>query len=205
MEQRSDEWLSARLGRVTASRIADVVAKLKNGKPGASRDTYMGQLIAEALSGEPQSSFSSQAMQWGTETEPMARSAYEFASGFSVEEAGFIEHPVIAASGASPDGLVSDSGLVEIKCPNTSTHIDTLIGASIPAKYTDQMQWQMSCTGREWCDFVSFDPRMPQEMNLFVKRIERDNGRIEFLENEVVEFISEMTGKIIKLKEIYGG
>lgn len=205
MEQRSDEWFSARLGKVTASRIADVVAKLKNGKPGASRDTYMGQLIAEALSGEPQSSFSSQAMQWGTETEPMARSAYEFASGFSVEEVGFIEHPVISGSGASPDGLVSDDGLVEIKCPNTSTHIDTLIGSSIPAKYIDQMQWQMSCTGRKWCDFVSFDPRMPQEMNLFVKRIERDNDRIEFLETEVVEFISEMTGKIIKLKEIYGG
>lgn len=204
MEQGSDEWLLARCGLVTASRVADVVAKLKSGKPGASRATYMGQLIAERLSGEPAASFSSAAMQWGTETEPMARGAYEWVTGFTVEEIGFVKHPAIEAAGMSPDGLVGDAGLVEIKCPNTSTHIDTLLGANAPAKYIDQMQWQMACSGRQWCDFVSFDPRMPQNMSLFQIRVQRDNDRIEHLETEVISFIEEMDNKINKLNEKYG-
>ena len=203
MEQGSQEWLLARCGMVTASRVADVVAKLKNGKPGASRATYMGQLIAERLSGEPAASFSSAAMQWGTETEPMARGAYEWVTGFTVEEVGFIHHPSIDMAGMSPDGLVGDVGLVEIKCPNTSTHIDTLLGAKAPAKYIDQMQWQMACSGLQWCDFVSFDPRMPQHMNMFQVRVNRDDERIAFLESEVIEFIAEMDSKIEELNSKY--
>ena len=201
MEQRTDEWFQARAGKVTASRIADVVAKLKNGKPGASRNTYMGQLIAERLSGQAAESFSSAAMQWGTETEPMARDAYTFANNAEVVEVGFIEHPEISMSGASPDGLVGDDGLVEIKCPNTATHIETLLTEKIQQKYIDQMQWQMACTGRKWCDFVSFDPRMPQEVNMWTNTVYRDDERIAFLEREVLEFLSEAHRKVEKLKE----
>lgn len=202
--QGTDEWLLARCGYVTASRVADVIAMTKAGKPGASRATYMGQLIAERLSGEPASSFSSAAMQWGTETEPMARGAYEFAQGVTVVEEGFIHHHSIAMAGMSPDGLVGDDGLLEIKCPNTSTHIDTLLGAKAPAKYIDQMQWQMACSGRQWCDFVSFDPRMPINMNMFLTRIERDDDRIEYLEKSVIEFIVELDAKIEQLTSKYG-
>lgn len=204
MEQGTDEWFAARCGKVTASRVADVVAKLKNGKWGASRETYMGQLIAERLSGEPMPSFSSAAMQWGTEIEPMAREAYEFAHDVEVVQVGFIDHPSIENSGASPDGMIGDDGLIEIKAPNTSTHIDTLLGASIQAKYIDQMQWQMACTGRKWCDFVSFDPRMPHNMSMFVKRIERDDERIGYLEESIAAFLKELDDKVNKLKETYG-
>lgn len=204
MEQGTDEWFAARCGKVTASRVADVVAKLKNGKRGASREMYMGQLIAERLSGEPVPSFSSAAMQWGTEIEPMAREAYEFAHDVEVAQVGFIDHPSIENSGASPDGMIGDDGLIEIKAPNTSTHIDTLLGASIQAKYIDQMQWQMACTGRKWCDFVSFDPRMPHNMSMFVKRIERDDERIGYLEESIAAFLKELDDKVNKLKETYG-
>lgn len=202
MEQRSEEWFKARAGKITASKVHDVVAKLKNGSYGASRATYMGQLIAERLSGVAQEGFSNAAMQWGTETEPMARAAYEFSKDCQIVEVGFIEHPLIDMSGASPDGLIGEDGLIEIKCPNTSTHIDTLLGASIPPKYIDQMQWQMACTGRKWCDFVSFDPRMPRELNMKIQRVERDDDRIEYLETEVQDFIAEMDAKIKKLLEL---
>lgn len=200
MEQRSEEWFKARAGKVTASRVSDAVAKLKNGTYGAGRATYMGQLIAEALSGISQDGFSNAAMQWGTETEPMARAAYEFAKDVEIVEVGFIEHPSIEFSGASPDGIIGDCGLIEIKCPNTATHIDTLLGATIKQRYIDQMQWQMACSGAEWCDFVSFDPRMPQELNLHIERVGRDEDRIKHLEDEVTIFIKEMEEKISRLK-----
>lgn len=202
MEQRSEEWFKIRAGKVTASKVPDVVTRLKNGSYGASRATYMGQLIAERLSGIAQEGFSNAAMQWGTETEPMARAAYEFAKDYNIIEVGFIEHPTIDMSGASPDGIIGEDGLIEIKCPNTSTHIDTLLGASIPPKYIDQMQWQMACTDRDWCDFVSFDPRMPRELNMKIQRVERDFDRIEYLETEVQDFIAEMDAKIKKMLEL---
>lgn len=202
MEQRSEEWFKARAGKVTASKVHDVVTKLKNGSYGATRATYMGQLIAERLSGIAQEGFSNAAMQWGTETEPMARAAYEFAKDVQVVEVGFIEHPYIDMSGASPDGLVSDDGLVEIKCPNTSTHIDTLLGAEIPLKYIDQMQWQMACEERLWCDFVSFDPRMPRELNMHIQRVYRDEDKIDYLEEEVRVFISQIDEKIMQLNKL---
>lgn len=201
--QGSPEWFAARLGRVTASRVADVVAKTKSGW-GASRANYMAQLIAERLTGTVAESFSNAAMQWGTQTEPDARAAYEFRTDRDVIEVGFVDHPDIQLSGASPDGLIGDDGLLEIKCPNTATHIDTLLsGGIVPGKYVIQMQWQLACTGRKWCDFVSFDPRMPESMKLLILRIPRDEVHIQSLESEVRTFLAEVDKKVADLTALY--
>src|SRR5512139_563638 len=202
MIQGSPEWFAARLGKVTASRVADLTARTKTGW-GASRATYMGELIAERLTGVPASSYSNQAMQWGTEKEPEARVAYEFHTSQPVTLVGFIEHPIVPMSGASPDGLVGEDGMVEIKCPNTATHIDTLLGKTVPAKYVTQIMWQMACTGRKWCDFVSFDPRMPDAMQLFVYRVDRDDIVIKQLEREVTAFMAELLNKLSALRSTY--
>lgn len=203
MEQGSADWFAIRCGKVTASRVADVIAKTKTG-PSASRTNYLAQLIAERLTGEVAESYSNAAMAWGTEQEPEARLAYEFRTDAEVEQIAFVDHPSILMTGASPDGLVGDSGLVEIKCPNTATHIDTLLGQAIPGKYQTQMLWQMACTGRQWCDFVSFDPRLPEAMRLFVQRLPRDNARIAELEAEVSAFLTELDAKVSELSRIYG-
>lgn len=195
IEQGTPEWFAQRLGKVTASRVADVIAKTKSGYS-ASRANYMAQLVAERLTGNTQESFSSSAMQWGTNTEPEARSAYVFHADCDVEEIGFAPHPTITMSGASPDGLIGDDGMCEIKCPNTSTHIETLLGGKVPEKYVTQMQWQMACTGRKWCDFVSYDPRMPERMRLFIQRVPRDDKRIDELESEVVGFLAEVDEQV---------
>jgi putative phage-type endonuclease len=200
--QGSPEWFAARSGKVTASRIADVVAKTKSGDA-ASRAKYMGQLIAERLTGEVAPSFVTAEMQWGTDQEPNARAAYEFRTDAAVEVVGFVDHPTIANSGASPDGYVGADGLIEIKCPNTSTHIDMLLGRAVPSKYVNQMQWQMACTGRKWCDFVSFDPRMPETMSLFVFRVHRDDKAIADLEAEISGFLAEVDRKVGELKAQY--
>lgn len=200
--QGSAEWFAARCGRVTASRVADVIAKTKTG-PAASRANYMAELIAERLTQTTAASFSNAAMQWGTDQEPFARSAYMQAITADVMEVGFVPHPEIDMSGASPDGLVGMDGLLEIKCPNTATHLDTLLSEAIPAKYLTQMHWQMACTNRDWCDFVSFDPRMPPEMALFVRRVPRDISLIVSLEGEVTEFIAEMDRKLEQLSAKY--
>ena len=198
MEQRTDDWFTARLGKVTASRVADVVAKTKSGYS-TSRENYMAQLVCERLTGKPAEQYSNSAMQWGTDTEPLARAAYEARMDILVDEVGFIDHPSIVNSGASPDGLVGADGLIEIKCPNTSTHIDTLLNQAVPKKYADQIFWQMACTGRDWCDFVSYDPRLPPDLQLFIKRIPRDNQYIRLLESEVIEFLQETATKVAKL------
>ena len=200
--QRSPEWFAARLGCVTASRVSDVIAKTKSGW-GASRATYMGQLIAERLTGRSSESFSNGAMQWGTDTEPAARAAYQFYTDLTVAEAGFVPHPTIALSGASPDGMIDDDGLLELKCPNTSTHIETLLGQSVPGKYIAQMQWQMACTGRQWCDFASFDPRMPESMSLFIQRVPRDPAMIRELEGHITVFLVELDAKVAQLSARY--
>jgi len=200
--QGSEEWLAIRVGKVTASRVADVIARTKTGW-GASRVNYMAELIAERLTGEPAEKFTNAAMKWGTENEPDARIAYEFRTDSEVVQVGFIPHPTISMTGASPDGLVGDDGLVEIKCPNTATHIDTLISQTVPGKYVTQMLWQMACTGRQWCDFVSFDPRMPEHMRLFVKRVPRDDARIAELERDVADFLAELDGKVAELTALY--
>ena len=200
MEQRSEKWFAARLGKVTASKVSDVVAKTKSGY-GASRATYMSQLLVERLTKTRTEFYSNAAMQWGTDTEPQARAAYEFITNNSVVEEGFISHPTIEMSGASPDGLVGDNGMLEIKCPNTSTHIQTLLDDKAPSKYINQMQWQMACAEREWCDFVSFDPRLPDGNDFFCTRLKRDDKRIADLESEVTDFLDELSTQIVKLNE----
>lgn len=201
LEQGSEEWLRARCGLVTASRVPDVIAKTRTGW-GASRGNYMAELIAERLTGEPAPSHTNAAMQWGTATEPQARAAYEFRFDADVELVGLVKHPAIAESGASPDGHVGDDGLIEIKCPNTSTHIDTLLKRTIADKHLTQMQWQMACTNRDWCDFVSYDPRMPENLSLFVQRVKRDEPRITELEGMVREFLSEVGEKMQQLTRL---
>lgn len=200
--QGTAEWHAARCGCVTASRVADVIAKTKTGAS-ASRTNYLAELVAERLTGEGAERFTNAAMAWGTEKEPEARAAYSFIHDADVQEVGFVLHPAIEKTGASPDGLVGDLGMVEIKCPQTATHIETLLGQSVPGKYVTQMQWQMACTGRAWCDFASFDPRMPPEMRLFVKRIHRDAALIAELENEVRGFLAELDAKLSALRGIY--
>ena len=202
--QGSPEWRQSRCGKATASRIADIVAKTKSG-PSASRANYLAQLVAERLTNQPTEGFKSPAMQHGTETEPLARMAYEMATGELVTEVPMIDHPTIPMSGASPDGLVGKDGLVEIKCPNTATHIETLIADKVPTKYIPQIQWQIACTGRAWCDFVSYDPRMPEDMQLFIKRVERDDALIAELEGEVTQFLEEVAATVLKLIEIKRG
>ena len=201
MEQGTDEWFAARIGKVTASRVADVIAKTKTGFS-TSRDNYMAQLVCERLTGQKGESFTNAAMQWGTETEPLARLSYEVAQNVLVDEVGFVPHPSIIMAGASPDGLVGDDGLLEIKCPNTATHIETLLSQTVPGKYNTQMQFQMACTNRSWCDFVSFDNRLPSELQLFVKRVPRDNMYIRLMEEEIVKFLNELDIKIAQLMEI---
>lgn len=200
--QGSAEWLKLRAGKVTASRVADVCARTKTGF-GASRANYMAELICERLTGQPAPSFTNAAMQWGTEKEPEARAAYEFRANVAVVEVGFVPHPSIEQSGASPDGLIDDDGMLEIKCPQSATHIETLLAASVPSKYITQMQWQMACTGRKYCDFVSFDPRLPPSMQMFLVRIERDDKLISELETMVRDFLSEVDAKVAALKAAY--
>ena len=202
MIQGSDEWKAARCGKVTASRISDVIAKTRSGW-GASRANYAAELIAERLTGTPSEHYVNATMQWGTDHEPEARMAYEWHTDTEVEQVAIVEHPRIPMCAASPDGLVGSDGLVEIKCPSTATHIDTLMDGKVPERYVLQMQWQMACTGRQWCDFVSFDPRMPESMRLFIKRVNRDEKLIESLEKDVELFLREVETKVAALRSTY--
>lgn len=201
MEQRSDEWFAIRCGKVTASAIKDVMSKTKTGET-AGRRNYRAQLIAERLTGVVQETYTNSAMLWGIEQEDKARCAYEFSTGQTVKQKGFIIHETIDMAGMSPDGLVGDKGLVEIKCPNTANHIDYMTSDEVPKQYVKQMQWQMACSGREWNDFVSYDPRMPVELQLFIKRLERDDKMIKDMEDAVTLFLSEVDATIEKLNEL---
>jgi len=201
MEQRNDPaWWAARLGKVTASRVADVIAKTKTGY-GAGRANYAADLVVERLTGQKASSFTNAAMEWGTEQEPYARAAYAAKTGILVEEVGFIDHPTVAMSGASPDGL-AEEGLVEIKCANTATHLEYIFDGKPPQKYVTQMQWQMACAGKPWCDFVSYDPRLPERLQLLVVRVPRDDDYIKMLEQEVTTFLQELDDKLNKLEKV---
>lgn len=201
MEQRSEEWFAARCGKMTASRVGLATARTRSGW-GASRANLMAELIIERLTGMPTPSFCSAAMQWGVDHEDDARVAYEFFKGKSVVEVGFVQHPHIDQAGASPDGRVDSDGLLEIKCPNSATHLATLLDQCAPKIYIKQMQWQMACEGRQWVDFVSFDPRFPSPLDFFCVRVERDDELIGELEADVVEFLAEMETKILKLEEL---
>jgi len=199
IEQGTEAWAAARRGKVTASRVADVIKKTKSGYS-TSRKNYAAQLLCERLTGRTAEGFSNAAMQWGTEKEPEARIAYEFMKNVTVDLVGFIDHPTIAMSGASPDGLVGDDGLVEIKCCNTATHLEVLMSGEIDPDYITQIQWQLACSGRKWCDYVGFDPRLPAHLQLFIKRIERDQRTIIELETEVASFLREVTDQVTRLE-----
>ena len=201
MEQRSDEWVRARCGKVTASRLADVMASGRSGEA-ASRKNYRAELIAERLTGQPyDSGFTSAAMSRGIELESEAVAAYELRTGHTVEPVGFVDHPTIELAGASPDGLCGFDGLVEIKCPNTATHLDYWDTHCVPRKYALQIQWQLACTLRDWCDFVSYDPRLPPKFQLLVIPVERDTEQIEQLEKAVIEFLASVDEAIKRLTE----
>lgn len=200
--QGTEAWLSDRCGRVTASKIADVMAKTRNGY-GAGRANYMADLVAERLTGEPKQGFMNAAMQHGIDTEPQARAMYELEQGVTVVETGFVPHPTLALTGASPDGLVGEDGLIEIKCPNTATHIEMLRGGAIDRKYMLQMHWQMICTGRMWCDYVSFDPRLPIEMQMHITRVEMDHALATEITSEVETFLAELNETVADLRARY--
>ena len=200
LEQGTPEWKAARAGKVTASKIADVMAKTQKGEA-ATRRNYRAQIVAEILTGKPQDDvYTNAAMQWGTEQEPIARSIYETANRVMVDQVGLVIHPTIERGAASPDGLVDPKGLVEIKCPNTATHLEYLLAKTVPSQYQPQMLWQMACCGADWCDFVSYDPRLPEDLQLFVKRFNRDDERIKAMEDEVNLFLSEVDATIKALR-----
>jgi putative phage-type endonuclease len=200
IEQGSDEWKQLKLGKASASRVADIMRKVKSGGVSASRVRYLGELVAERLTGVPTNSFKSSDMDWGNQTEPQARDAYEFYMGLPLEAVAFVDHPTIPMAGCSPDRLVGTDGLLEIKCPATHTHIATLLGDKIDPDYMTQMQFQMACTGRQWCDWVSFDPRLPERMRLYRDRVLRDPVRIAEMEAEVRTFLAEVERTVVALQ-----
>lgn len=203
-EQGSPEWHAARCGRVTGSRIADIVRKVRGGAQSKMRATYMGELIAERLSGvQPSDGFVSTAMQFGKDNEARARATYAFMHDVEPVQVGFVIHPTIDMAGASPDSLIGEDGGLEIKVPNTATHIESLLGADIDPDYVKQCQWNMACAKRKYWDWVSFDPRLPPAMQLHVRRIERDNAMIHDLEEAVRDFLSELEAKLSALADRY--
>tara|TARA_R110002020_G_scaffold279104_2_gene494491 strand:+ start:3934 stop:4551 length:618 start_codon:yes stop_codon:yes gene_type:complete len=197
IEQGSDEWLRLRLGKLTASRFADVISKGRGNAPSKTREAYMYQLAAEILTDAPQDSFTNKAMEWGNECEPRARAAYEIVSGNNVEECAFITYSEWI--GVSPDGLVGDDGLLEIKCPNTVTQIKRVLANKPPAEYMAQIQGQLWVSGRKWCDFVSFDPRIDTDADYFCIRVERDEEYIKTLESKCNIFVEDLKALIEKL------
>lgn len=199
VEQGSAAWKASRVGRVTASRIKDILAQGKSGKESASRADYRMQLACEVLTREPQDdTFFSKEMAWGIEQEPFARGAYNASEGVIVDLVGMVIHPKDDRCAASPDGIVnwdggeSFDGLVEIKCPKTKTHVGYIQAGGVPTDYQPQMLWQMACTGARWCDFVSYDPRLPENLQLYICRFERDDARIAEIEREVARFLDEV-------------
>lgn len=192
MEQQSEAWFAARLGKVTASRVKDVMAQGRGGAPSATRRNYMMELLCQRLTGTREEGFSSAAMQRGTDLEPVARSAYEIDKGVMVVETGLIAHPRITGFAASPDGLVGADGMLEIKCPLTATHIAVMQSGKHDAQYEWQMLSQMACADRDWVDFVSFDDRLPSELQYVCYRFERDFSRIRTMESAIVEFLEEL-------------
>jgi putative phage-type endonuclease len=195
VQQGSEAWHQLRMGKVTASRVADLLAKTKTG-PSASRGNYLIELALQRVTKTIEESYTNAAMEWGTQTEPQARVAYEVKTGNFVDQVAFIDHPTIAGFGCSPDGIVATDGLIEIKCPNSATHWSYIKANEPPNKYFIQMQAQMSVTGAKWCDFVSFDPRMPERSQLLVVRVMRDPEYILYMEAEIVQFLKEVEKEV---------
>jgi len=201
IEQGSEAWKLLKVGKVSASRMADLLAKTKSGAS-ASRAKYMAQLLCERMTGQPTEFFTTAAMQRGTEIEPIARAAYEAENLTSVEQIAWVEHPTIPFSGCSPDGLVGEHGLIEIKCKEIHNHLDSILNDRIDPDHQAQMMWQMCVTGRQWCDYVCFDDRAPEGLQLFVKRLHRDEEKIKNMEDEVRTFLKDLENMIQKLNEI---
>lgn len=201
MIQGSEEWLQARLGKITASRLSDVMAKTRTGY-GAGRKNYMAELLCERLTGTREESYINAAMQRGTELEPMARGRYEIENDLLVEETGLVDHPTIENFAASPDGLVGEDGLLEIKCPNTATHIDFLRTGKIDQKYQLQMMAQMLCTNRKWVDFVSYDDRLPSPLDYKCVRFDFDTDLAAEMLTEVSKFLSELEGLVLEMEKM---
>lgn len=199
-EQGTHDWRMARLGKVTASKIGAVMAKGKDGKPSLTRAAYLAELACERLTQVPSVTYQSPAMLDGTAREPDARAAYAFQNGVTVDQVGFVPHPEIEDSGASPDGLVGPEGLIQIKCPAPHTHLATIKGASIDRAYLLQMQWEMEVTGRQWCDFVSFHPAFPIQHQLHVKRVHRDQALIDEITVAVKAALSDLATDVAMLE-----
>lgn len=199
IEQGSDEWKQARLGHVTASNMADVMSKGKGTAEAVGRYKYKVKLVAERLTQTSGESFTNAAMEWGIEQEQFACIEYEAFRNVFVERTGFWVHPEIQWLGVSPDRLVGDEGLIEVKCPNTTTHLGYLFENKIPSDYYKQIQCQLWVTGRQWCDFVSYDPRLPKRNQLLIVRAERDEKLIKEMETETLQFLGEVNQLIIKL------
>lgn len=192
LPQGSEAWLVARAGKVTASRMDDVLAKIRTGEAASRRD-YRSQLVAEILTGKPQDEgYVNAEMQWGIDQEPMARSVFEIATETLVDPVGFVLHPTIERSGASPDGLIGSDGVLEIKCPKTATHLQYLMDGCVPTKYLPQILWQLACTERAYAEFVSYDPRLPPRLQLFRARLARDDAKIKEMEREVLGFLYDV-------------
>lgn len=198
MIQGSDEWFKARCGVVTASRFADVMASVRSGEA-AARYNYKAEIIAERLTGLPTESYTNAAMQWGIDHEDEARKVYEAITKKTVIQSGLTKHATLEA-GASLDGEVDDDGTIEIKCPNTATHIQTLLSGEMPKKHYPQVQGQLWIKNRKWCDFVSYDPRLDDKNAIFIKRVERDDEYIKLLEDNVVDFLKEVDELLERLK-----
>lgn len=193
MEQYSPEWWAARLGNVSASQMPAVMSDGRAGKPSATRKNYMMKLLCERLTGKVEDTYTSPAMERGTLLEPVARAAYEIRTGRDVDEVGFVYHPEIDQLGASPDGMVpAENGCIEIKNPNTAQHIAVIQSGTYDKKYHWQMMCQMACTGARWCDFVSFDDRLPEELQLHVYRLERSEEDIVKMEKATELFLEEL-------------
>jgi putative phage-type endonuclease len=202
--QGTPEWRQARVGSLGASRVHDAVARTRNGWS-VSRAGALGDIVCERLTGLPVDSFTTEAMRRGTALEPQALAAYAFERNIDVELVGLVRHPRISGTHASPDGLVTDCGLVEIKCPATNAHLATLLTGMMPERYVTQCLWQLACTRRTWCDLVSYDDRLPEPLRLHVTRIERDDERIGELEAMIVEFLAEVDATIERLRRVAGG
>lgn len=199
IEQGSQEWFQQRYGNASASRIKDVIAKTKSGYS-ASRENYLTELVLERFGvfSEP---YTSKAMEWGNEQEPFARAKHEAEQNIFVDQCGYILHPKIAKSGASPDGLIGDDGVLEIKCPDTKTHFEYLLSENVPSAYIPQMTWQIICTGRKWADFVSYDPRAPQGLDYFYVRYVPEEAYMLELELEVEKFLKEVDERFLQLSK----
>jgi hypothetical protein len=203
IEQGTPEWRALRCGKVTASRVADIMRKVKGGGASKSRESYLGELVAERLTGVQEDGFCSGDMQWGKDTEDEARAVYEFMRNVTIERVAFVDHAVIEHSGSSPDALIAADGGAEFKCPKIHTHIAYLITEIIDPDYIKQIQWNMACTGRQWWDFVSYQPKLPADMQMWTKRIARDDVMIAELEKETRVFLAEVAATVDALVTKY--